>query len=70
MRDKRLCVNDSFGFDLPVSERLRLIRRAGFDGFFSDWKPDAPIDEYARAAAREVFLKVTTASPPVFSSVR
>lgn len=53
MKDKRLCVNDSFGFDLPVSERLRLIRRAGFDGFFSDWKPDAPIDEYARAAARE-----------------
>lgn len=36
MRDKRLCINDCFGFDLSVDERLRLIRRAGFDGFFSD----------------------------------
>ena len=42
MKDKQLCVNDGFGFDLPVSERLRLIRRAGFDGFFSDWKPAPP----------------------------
>lgn len=53
MRDKRLCINDCFGFDLSIDERLRLIRRAGFDGFFSDWQPDAPIDEYARIAARE-----------------
>ena len=67
MRDKRLCVNDSFGFDLPVSERLRLIRRAGFDGFFSDWKPDAPIDEYARAAAREGLVYQSIHAP--FSKV-
>lgn len=67
MKDKRLCVNDSFGFDLPVSERLRLIRRAGFDGFFSDWKPDAPIDEYARAAAREGLVYQSIHAP--FSKV-
>lgn len=38
------------GFPLSVGDSMRLIRRTGFDAFFTGWRPDAPIAAYARLA--------------------
>lgn len=34
---RRLCINTGLGFGLNVKETLPLIKKAGFDGFFTSW---------------------------------
>ena len=33
-----LCINTGLGFDLHIPEMLPLIKKAGFDGFFTSWQ--------------------------------
>ncbi len=41
---KRIAVHDYFGYDIPMNERYKLIREAGFDGVMLGWAgfPDNP----------------------------
>lgn len=39
MNERKLCINAGLTHDVPLQERLRLIRRAGFDGVFTSWEP-------------------------------
>lgn len=51
MSRKMLCINTSLGFeDISTEDRLHQIRTAGFDGFFTEWEPGAPVTEVARQA--------------------
>ena len=55
MSSYKLCINTGLGFDLPMAERLALVKKAGFDGFFSEWRPGAPVAEWA-VRAKELGL--------------
>ncbi len=47
----KLTINTGFGYpELPLKEQLRLIKKAGFDAVFPDWKPGVDLQEIAREA--------------------
>ncbi len=51
MSNQLLCINTSLGFeDIEMEQRLRCIQAAGFDGFFPEWVPGAPVKEIAQEA--------------------
>jgi len=52
MSSYKLCINTGLGFDLPMADRLALVKKAGFDGFFSEWRPGAPVAEWAAQAKK------------------
>ncbi|MBR5411313.1 MAG: TIM barrel protein [Clostridia bacterium] len=46
----RLCLGTSSQYRAPVEEQITLIRNAGFDEVFFDWKKDAPVEDWCRIA--------------------
>lgn len=45
----------NYGYDLTTAQNVKLAKQVGFDTFFTDWNPDAPIgvyEEYANEAAK------------------
>jgi len=48
MANRKLCIGTSAEFEVSTQEQIRLIKEAGFDGFFTAWTPDEPIAEYRR----------------------
>lgn len=51
MSEIKLCLN-SGGYDVPTLTRLDVIKRVGWDGFFTGWKPDMDVAEIAAKAKR------------------
>ncbi len=49
----KLCLGTGMGFDLPVEEQIRLIKKAGFDGFFTDTADVKDMKKYALIAKEE-----------------
>ena len=49
----KLCLGTGMGFELPVEEQIHLIKKAGFDGFFTDTKDFDKMKEYALIAKEE-----------------
>ena len=51
--DYKLCIGTGMGFSLPVEEQIILIKKAGFDGFFTDAEDYEKIEKYACIAKKE-----------------
>lgn len=47
-----LCMNANDAFGVPVSEQIVMLKKIGFEGFFTMWNESFPISEWA-ALARE-----------------
>lgn len=43
MYQARLAMNIGGQFDMPWDEQIHLLKKIGFDGFFSSWMPDTPL---------------------------
>ena len=50
---RQLVVNLGMGFPEPVTEQIEIIKRVGWDGFFTGWNDEVGVSAYA-AKAREV----------------
>lgn len=57
MYKSKLCLGVSASFSTPEKEQIRLIKEAGFDAFFIEWRPDSDlksIREYADSLGIEI----------------
>lgn len=61
--DYKLCLGTGMGFDVPTEEQIRLIKKAGFDGFFTDAKSLEKLTEYATAAKEENMIYQSVHAP-------
>ena len=50
MLERKICLATSGSFGLSTEAQIRLFQRIGFDGFFTDWTPQADIALYRRLA--------------------
>ena len=46
----KIAIGASSSFGLPVSEQIVAFRKAGFEGFFTEWSEGENIGEYKRIA--------------------
>lgn len=51
--DYKLCIGTGMGFDESTEEQIRLIKKAGFDGFFTDAESAEKMKQYASIAKEE-----------------
>ena len=56
MRGIRLCLNLSKQIAIPDTDKIRMIAKAGFDGFFSVWEPGCDCAALRRTAGEEGML--------------
>ncbi len=61
--DYKLCLGTGLGFDIPTAEQIRLIKKAGFDGFFTDAEKLENLTEYARIAEEENLIYQSVHAP-------
>lgn len=50
MWKQKLCLSANLTGDLSIADQIRLIHKAGFEAFFTDWKSGDPTKEYADLA--------------------
>src|SRR5699024_4266048 len=50
MWKKKLCLGTSDCFGMSTTDQIKTFAKIGFDGFFTGWRPDDPIDEWVRTA--------------------
>ena len=48
-----MAMGTSEAYGVPIDEQIRLLKKTGFEGFFTPWKPEYPINEWA-SLAREL----------------
>ena len=48
-----MAMGTSEAFGVPINEQIRLLKKTGFEGFFTPWKKEYPVNEWA-ALAREL----------------
>ncbi len=48
MWNAKLCLGTTEEFGIPVEEQIRLFHQAGFEGFFTEWHPEADIAGWKR----------------------
>lgn len=48
-----MAMGTSEAFGVPIDEQIRLLKKTGFEGFFTPWKKEYPVNEWA-ALAREL----------------
>lgn len=61
--DYKLCLGTGMGFDIPVEEQIRLIKKAGFDGFFTDAETPENLTKYAEIAKKENLIYQSVHAP-------
>lgn len=61
--DYKLCLGTGLGFDIPTAEQIRLIKKAGFDGFFTDAEKLENLTEYAQIAEEENLIYQSVHAP-------
>ena len=59
----KLCLGTGCQFDLPVPEQIRLFRKIGFDGFFTDYTGPADVKEQKRLADETGMLYQSVHAP-------
>ena len=59
----KLCLGTGMGFDIPIEEQIRLIKKAGFDGFFTDAESLEKLTQYAAIAKEENMLYQSVHAP-------
>ena len=45
-----MAMGTSEAYGVPIDEQIRLLKKTGFEGFFTPWKPEYPINEWASLA--------------------
>ena len=58
-----LCMNVSEAFGKPIEEQIVMLKKAGFDGFFSMWRQDYPISEWAALAKEQGMIYQSLHAP-------
>ncbi len=53
MWKQKLCLSANLTCGLSTAEQIKLFHKTGFEGFFTEWKPGTPVEEYA-ALAKEL----------------
>ena len=48
-----MAMGTSEAYGVPIDEQIRLLKKTGFEGFFTPWKKEYPVNEWA-ALAREL----------------
>lgn len=61
--DYKLCLGTGMGFDVPVEEQIRLIKKAGFDGFFTGADTIEDLEKYAEIAKEENLIYQSVHAP-------
>lgn len=61
--DYKLCLGTGMGFDIPVKEQIKLIKKAGFDGFFTEMGSLENLTEYAVLAKEEGMIYQSVHAP-------
>ncbi len=61
--DYKLCLGTGMGFDIPVEEQIRLIKKAGFDGFFTDDDTLENLEKYSSIAKEENLIYQSVHAP-------
>lgn len=61
--DYKLCLGTGMGFDIPTEEQIRLIKKAGFDGFFTDAENIENLMKYAQIAKEENMIYQSVHAP-------
>ena len=46
MWNEHLCLGTNSQFEASIEEQIRLIKKVGFDGFFTEWSKDACVKEW------------------------
>ncbi len=50
MWKQKLCLSTTSDSELSIKEQIKLLKKSGFEAFFTEWKPGEPIKEYADLA--------------------
>jgi L-ribulose-5-phosphate 3-epimerase len=50
MWKKKICLATSDSFGMSISDQIKTFARIGYDGFFTDWKANYPIQEWVHTA--------------------
>lgn len=61
--DYKLCLGTGMGFDVPVEEQIRLIKKAGFDGFFTEDDTLENLEKYSLIAKEENMIYQSVHAP-------
>lgn len=61
--DYKLCLGTGMGFDVPTEEQIRLIKKAGFDGFFTDADSIEDLKKYEGIAKEENLIYQSIHAP-------
>ena len=61
--DYKLCLGTGMGFDIPTEEQIRLIKEAGFDGFFTEADSVEALKKYAEIAKEENLIYQSVHAP-------
>lgn len=59
----KLCLGTGMGFDIPTGEQIKLIKKAGFDGFFTDFESLENLEKYACIAKEENMIYQSVHAP-------
>ncbi len=59
----KLCLGTGMGFSNPTEEQIRLIKKAGFDGFFTDAESPEKMIKYAQIAKEEGMIYQSAHAP-------
>ncbi len=61
--DYKLCLGTGMGFSVPTDEQIRLIGKAGFDGFFTEMDTPENLMKYAVLAKEENMIYQSVHAP-------
>lgn len=61
--DYKLCLGTGMGFDIPTEEQIRLIKKAGFNGFFTDADTLENLEKYSLLAKEENLIYQSVHAP-------
>lgn len=61
--DYKLCLGTGMGFSVPVEEQIRIIKKAGFDGFFTEMDSMENLVKYAEIAKEENLIFQSVHAP-------
>lgn len=63
-----LCMNTSESFGIPVDEQIIMLKKTGFEGFFTNWYRDCPMKNWADTAKSQGMIYQSVHAP--FSGVK
>lgn len=63
MYKRQLCLGTDLQFGIPITDQIRLFKKTGFDGFFTEWTRGEDIAAYKRTADEEGMIYQSIHAP-------